>query len=605
MHPATHQRRGIRYALLILFSASFAVALLAWTLALSAATPERVSAPGAPSAAYIVTSTSDSGPGSLRAAIEAANSSLEPDTIIFDLSLPATIRLSSTLSIIGSVTINGPLEGALTIDGNNQYQILSVSGLSTHVNISNLTLTNGRAAMSGGAIYNEGGTVNIFNSTLSGNEASVDGGAIYNSDGSVNITNSTISGNHAANRGGGIFNYACNAGTTVGARVNVRSSTIVTNSANTNGGGIYNQTQIDTPCFNIAVFEVGNTILAGNVSPASPDCFNEGTFSSLGYNFISQIGPGCTFVTTDRATGPGLIFTEVVAPNLADNGGPTPTHALFPNSPAIDQIPNAIGCDIETRADQRGVLRPQGLGCDIGAYEFQIGITLTVAAEGTDVEATRTATATVYQDDDLAQPVSGKLVGFEVTGDTTIGPLTRTTDANGQAVFTYVSRAPTQALQADTPASLNDTAATDLIHVWVDLNLNDVWNVGEPEAFAALPTAITLASFSAQVVNGQVVLSWRTGAEIDNAGFNLYRATAVGGPYSQINPQLIPGQGTGYGASYTYTDSPPDANRLYYKLEDVDYYGVRTQHGPVEVRLDFDPAASSERLYLPALPSRD
>src|SRR5690606_5687615 len=162
----------------------------------------------------------------------------------------------------------------------------------------------------------------------------------------------------------------------------------------------------------------------------------------------------------------GLIFTEVVAPNLADNGGPTPTHALFPNSPAIDQIPNAIGCDIETRADQRGVLRPQGLGCDIGAYEFQIGITLTVAAEGTDVEATRTATATVYQDDDLAQPVSGKLVGFEVTGDTTIGPLTRTTDANGQAVFTYVSRAPTQALQADTPASLNDTAATDLIHVW-------------------------------------------------------------------------------------------------------------------------------------------
>ena len=165
MHPATHQRRGIRYALLILFSASFAVALLAWTLALSAATPERVSAPGAPSAAYIVTSTSDSGPGSLRAAIEAANSSLEPDTIIFDLSLPATIRLSSTLSIIGSVTINGPLEGALTIDGNNQYQILSVSGLSTHVNISNLTLTNGRAAMSGGAIYNEGGTVNIFNSS--------------------------------------------------------------------------------------------------------------------------------------------------------------------------------------------------------------------------------------------------------------------------------------------------------------------------------------------------------------------------------------------------------------------------------------------------------
>jgi hypothetical protein len=60
---------------------------------------------------------------------------------------------------------------------------------------------------------------------------------------------------------------------------------------------------------------------------------------------------------------------------LQDNGGPTFTQALLPGSPAIDAIP-LVDCTLTE--DQRGVARPNGNGCDIGAYE------LTACADGID-----------------------------------------------------------------------------------------------------------------------------------------------------------------------------------------------------------------------------
>ncbi|HYX50983.1 MAG TPA: choice-of-anchor Q domain-containing protein, partial [Ktedonobacteraceae bacterium] len=59
-----------------------------------------------------------------------------------------------------------------------------------------------------------------------------------------------------------------------------------------------------------------------------------------------------------------------IDPLLKDNSGPTQTHALLPRSTAIDRIP-LNDCRIkDISTDQRGVRRPQGLGCDIGAYEL-------------------------------------------------------------------------------------------------------------------------------------------------------------------------------------------------------------------------------------------
>jgi hypothetical protein len=128
--------------------------------------------------------------------------------------------------------------------------------------------------------------------------------------------------------------------------------------------------------------------------------------------------------------------------------------------------------------------------------------------------------------------------------------------------------------------------------VWVDLNRNSIQDIGEPDDDSEIIiTAITLDSFSARIENDHVVLSWRTGAEIDNAGFNLYRSSSADGLYTKINDLLIAGQGTGSGAGYSYVDEKPGGER-YYKLEDIDYFGVSTFHGPIEA---IDPA----QIYLP------
>jgi len=131
--------------------------------------------------------------------------------------------------------------------------------------------------------------------------------------------------------------------------------------------------------------------------------------------------------------------------------------------------------------------------------------------------------------------------------------------------------------------------------------LFDPWLLGPaPEGACGKPTAITLASFTAEPGVGSVTLAWETGTEIDNAGFNLYRATAEGGPYAKVNGALIAAEGDPVsGASYSFLDKGLSPGTYYYKLEDVDLAGVTTLHGPVS-------AAVLPRLrrptYRPTLP---
>jgi hypothetical protein len=96
------------------------------------------------------------------------------------------------------------------------------------------------------------------------------------------------------------------------------------------------------------------------------------------------------------------------------------------------------------------------------------------------------------------------------------------------------------------------------------------------------PTAITLVSFTVEGGVGGVTLAWETGTEIDNAGFNLYRASAPDGPYARINDALIAARGDPVaGASYSFLDEDLAPGTYTYKLEDVDLNGVATLHGPV------------------------
>ena len=97
------------------------------------------------------------------------------------------------------------------------------------------------------------------------------------------------------------------------------------------------------------------------------------------------------------------------------------------------------------------------------------------------------------------------------------------------------------------------------------------------------PTVINLSSFTAIPKAGRVVIEWVTESEIDNAGFNLYRAESENGEYVKVNESLIPTEGSvTQGETYQYIDENVKNRRTYYyKLEDIDLNGTSTMHGPV------------------------
>jgi hypothetical protein len=213
----------------------------------------------------------------------------------------------------------------------------------------------------GGIFQNSGSALTVVNSAISGNSGSVFGGGIGAAGATFNAINTTISGNFTAGDGGGLY--------VSGASVGLYNVTITQNQANSNaigsetGGGVFNGGGAVT---------FANTIISNNSirNEGSPfdtldDC--SGAFTSLGNNIVTfKVAAHCTitgsFSSDDPSLGP-----------LQDNGGPTFTHALLIGSKAID-AGNLGGCtdnngDLIT-TDQRGVHRPNGAFCDIGAYEF-------------------------------------------------------------------------------------------------------------------------------------------------------------------------------------------------------------------------------------------
>jgi hypothetical protein len=98
-----------------------------------------------------------------------------------------------------------------------------------------------------------------------------------------------------------------------------------------------------------------------------------------------------------------------------------------------------------------------------------------------------------------------------------------------------------------------------------------------------IPTLIELTSFTAKAGNKKVTLNWVTQAELDNAGFNIYRSTEKAGPYVPVNADLILAKGSIMGgAKYQFIDrSVQNREEYFYILEDIDTYGITTKHGPV------------------------
>jgi CSLREA domain-containing protein len=407
------------------------------------------------------------------------------DTIVFKLSLPATITLTdAALDIEGAVRINGPTTGTLAVDGNGQAGVLSIVG-DTPVTVADLTIQHGVGSL-GGGVYNEGtltltrctlsgnaadeaggavynlGSVTLSNCTLNGN-SSFDGGAVYNdaeatatlsdctlsdnsatndaggggggavyNDGTLTLANCTLNDNSAPNSdGGGLYsdgdatltnctvrdNFAANdaggGGIYNEGGLTLANCTLSGNSAYTgDGGGLYNQSSGEatlTNCtvsgdasvsgqaggggvYNDGMLTLTNCTLSGNSATDGDggglynDTNGTATLTNTivanntpsGHNCAGTEVEGDHNLSSDATcfAGANLLNTAPRLAPLGNYGGPTLTLALCtaPGTPALSCSGASPAIDAGDNAhcpatDQRGVPRPQGAACDIGAYE--------------------------------------------------------------------------------------------------------------------------------------------------------------------------------------------------------------------------------------------
>jgi len=243
----------------------------------------------------------------------------------------------------GTMSVNSTIlsENNAGITGGGLYNAASGS-----MTVRNSTLVDNFAS-AGGGIHNESGTVVVTGSTLTHNytnDPNGSGGGILNGPGAtLTVVNTTLSGNIADYLGGGIYNRGT---------LTLTNSTLSGNSASASGGGgLINY---------VGTLHMANTIIANSITGG--DCINGGG---------GTIATNLNNLVEDGACG-GTMGDPMLGP-LVDNGGPTDTMALLPGSPAIDAGDDAT-CAAEpvNGVDQRGVTRPQGAHCDIGAFEKEV-----------------------------------------------------------------------------------------------------------------------------------------------------------------------------------------------------------------------------------------
>jgi CSLREA domain-containing protein len=367
-------------------------------------------------------STAEGGGCTLRAAIQEANAATGASTVSvpagrYRLTIPPIPEAGSLLDmdagngdldLNGTIDIQGAGAGRTIIDGGGIDRVFE-TGVIASAHLSDLTVTGGDSTANGsqeidlgGGILNKGaitldrvglvtnmadggggmfsipGTKPVIrDSLITGNHAYSGGGLRLDAGGA--ITNTTITHNglltmpadgiqkkpvgvviplvdEISGWGGGIDHRG-------GGDVSIVNSTITDNHAIKGGGGLASGQGYAPVSDQVALGRVTlrNTIIASNTSDAGTlNCHvKDQVIASLGHNLASD---GSCFLS---ASGDHPKTAPLLAA-LADNGGPTATLALLPGSPAID-AGSAEGCPSH---DQRGIARPVGAACDIGAFEY-------------------------------------------------------------------------------------------------------------------------------------------------------------------------------------------------------------------------------------------
>ena len=417
----------------------------------------------------MVENSSDSGPGSLRNMIASAAAG---STIEFDMT-PGHVTSQITLTtgqivIPHNLKIVGPGAAGLTISGNSSSRIFEVpSGVAA--TISGLTLADGNAAF-GGAVANTSGSVKLAGDGFTSNQAVLSGGAIFNHGGSLSIDGCTLSNNTSQNTvGGGLYveggmvtiddstfasNIAASDGggiCAVSGSVVALNSTLANNSSSLYGGGIYvgagvqatfiNSTVADNTAsegggvFTPGAVTMGNTIVADNT----------GTIAAPDYAGVLATDLGNNLLGNDQGTGIGFsqpsdqLNVDPLLGSLGNYGGPTQTMPLLPGSPAIDAGSNSI-VPQGVVTDQRGFYRFANGTTDIGAFEVQTYVVTNINDGGPGSLRTAMTNANTAGGSTILFATSGTISLQSalpaITMDVNIdGPGANTLDISGNSAF--------------------------------------------------------------------------------------------------------------------------------------------------------------------------
>ncbi len=342
----------------------------------------------------VVTTTADSGPGSLRAALAVGNIITFDPNVFAPSSAPHVINLATALpALSANVQILGPGANVVTVQrstaaGTPNFPVFTVdsgapvdlNGVRPNVTISGLTIAHGNVpGANGGGIFNHTGQIFVTNCGITGNTAS-QGGGIYNDahafcvvrDSTINantatfaaamytynstsyLLNSTINGNSTQTYDVLVYGDADSASMTVSNCTIVSTLAIETQTHHT--GATADVTLDNTILFNTTAGK--NLVSIG------------GSFHSSDYNLSNRDDSASLNMVHDRNN------TDPMLGPLQDNGGGTLTQALLPGSLAIDKGNN----NAQLSTDQRGAARvfddPNsasggGNNSDIGAFEFQ------------------------------------------------------------------------------------------------------------------------------------------------------------------------------------------------------------------------------------------
>jgi hypothetical protein len=509
----------------------------------------------------MVTTTADSGTGTLRAALATAatdgSANITFDPTVF--ATPQTITLSSgTLTIPSNTTITGPTSGSgatlrnlVTVSGGGSASNFSIFAVGSGVTaaISNLIIANGHSNTQGGGISNAGtltvtgstfennsaggvpsggngggaifassGVLTVRNSTFVGN-TSAPGGAINANDGTVTIDRSSFSGNSAlgATTGGAVFIN--------NATVTITESTVSGNLSAGGGGAIFNN----------ATLTATNTIVAGNTGG---DCGNGGASSC----------------PTNSANGNVIGVANIGLAPLGSYGGPTQTIIPLPGSPAIcagsiTSIPGGVTTD--QRGDPR-ITTYGGTTCtDAGAVQTSYSLNFSQQPTGVSANATITPSPTVQLNENGAPiPLSGASISISAFSGMLNGTTTQSTDNNGQATFgglsigtpqtndTLTVSAALTAAGSPTPEAASVTSiGFDITTLTPAITFTVPNHIYGDAAFAVAATSNSSGTITYSVVSGSATISANVVTLTGVGPITLEASQVASGPYAAATQQ--------------------------------------------------------------------